>query len=304
MNVAVVSGGMDSITMLYQMHDMLGGSGEDIRVLSFDYGQKHKKELDFVQFHCDNLQISHWDVIDLSSITKLLSKSALVGTSNVPEGHYAAENMKATVVPNRNMIMASIAAAALINDGGYLLGLGVHSGDHAIYPDCREEFIRALEATLHIANRGFIHPQFQIFAPWLNVPKHIIAGRGVEQYNIDYTQTWSCYKGLEKHCGKCGTCVERKEAFFLAKIADPTDYLETGVGGHYAREGGLSCTFGEALDYAQSFVRRNPGTYPPSSIYAEREISYDETGPFSNPVPNADGNLAGDVFMKITQEEK
>jgi len=221
-NVAIVSGGMDSVTMLYHMYDIVGDA---IHVLSFNYGQKHKKELDYVAFHTDKLELP-WNVIDLTSVTNLLTRSALVGKSEVPEGHYAAENMKQTVVPNRNMMMASIAAAALINNGGYILGLGIHAGDHAIYPDCRVAFAEILEVTLKIANEGFIHPQFTVFAPWLTVPKQEIARVGTERYGIDYSKTWSCYKGGELHCGKCGTCVERKEAFVLADVEDPTKYEE------------------------------------------------------------------------------
>lgn len=265
-NVAVVSGGMDSITMLYHLHDI----DPDVKVLSFNYGQKHKKELDFVQFHVDNLGSLDWKVIDLSSISQLLTKSALVGDRDVPEGHYEAESMKQTVVPNRNMIMASIAAAACINEGGWLLGLGVHAGDHHIYPDCRESFIQSLEATLKIANEGFIHQQFQIFAPWVHVPKQEIARIGRERYNIDYTETWSCYKGGELHCGKCGTCVERKEAFFLAKLFDPTEYEGTGIGGHYVDQNGAPCSFETAMENVHHMVsmQKTVAQVPPSGMYA------------------------------------
>ena len=218
-NVAVVSGGMDSITMLYHLYDI----DKDLMVLSFDYGQKHKKELGYVRDHVEKLDLG-WKVVDLTSVSTLLTRSALVGSREVPEGHYEAESMKQTVVPNRNMIMASIAAAACINGDGWLLGLGVHAGDHAVYPDCRPEFVRTLEAVLHIANQGFIHPQFQIFAPWLTVSKADIVAMGTERYNINYSETWSCYKGGDVHCGKCGTCVERKEAFVLANVLDPTEY--------------------------------------------------------------------------------
>lgn len=212
---------MDSIAMLYHLH----GISNDVKVLSFNYGQKHKKELDYVQFHVDNLGSLDWKVIDLTSVSHLLTKSALVGDRAVPEGHYEAESMKQTVVPNRNMIMASIAAAACINEGGWLLGLGVHAGDHHIYPDCRPEFVRTLEATLHIANQGFIHPQFQVYAPWLTVSKAEVVTEGVRA-GVDFSQTWSCYKGDELHCGKCGTCVERREAFQVAGVEDPTKYEE------------------------------------------------------------------------------
>lgn len=207
--------------MLYHLHDI----DPDVKVLSFNYGQKHKKELDFVSYHVDKLGGLDWKIIDLTSVAQLLTKSALVGDRAVPEGHYEHESMKQTVVPNRNMIMASIAAAACINEGGWLLGVGVHAGDHAIYPDCRESFIRALEATLHIANEGFIHPQFQIFAPFVSLPKSDIVRIGTS-HGVDFSQTWSCYKGGETHCGKCGTCTERIEAFQLAGVEDPTKYEE------------------------------------------------------------------------------
>jgi len=210
---------MDSVTMLYALAEM----GQPVEALSFNYGQKHKKELDYVQFHVDNLGSLDWKIIDLTSVAQLLTRSALVGEREVPEGHYEHETMKQTVVPNRNMIMASIAAAACINEGGRLLGLGVHAGDHAIYPDCRPEFIRSLEVTLHVANAGFIHPQFEIYSPFVHMTKAEIVRMG-QQYDIDYSQTWSCYKGGEVHCGKCGTCVERKEAFAIARVEDPTKY--------------------------------------------------------------------------------
>lgn len=217
-SVAVVSGGMDSVTMLY----MLAKNDRHPLVLSFDYGQKHVKELELASWHAARLGLTH-RVIRLRDVSGLLGSSALVGGEDVPEGHYAAENMKATVVPNRNMMMISIAAAAVINCKGDLLGVGVHAGDHAIYPDCRPEFIYHVEQTLRIANEGFISPLFQLFAPFVQVGKHDIVRFGTE-LGVDYSKTWSCYKGQDLHCGKCGTCVERKEAFELAKVEDPTEY--------------------------------------------------------------------------------
>jgi 7-cyano-7-deazaguanine synthase len=218
-SVAVVSGGMDSVTML---HIMAKTMNRRPLVLSFNYGQKHKKELTFAKLHADELGLPH-KIVDLSSVTELLTNSALVGKDEVPEGHYADENMKATVVPNRNMMMISIAAAAMINHEGDMLGVGVHAGDHPIYPDCRVEFLESICHTLGVANEGFIPETWQLFAPFQVMGKHHIVAVG-DGIGVNYGMTWSCYKGREKHCGACGTCVERKEAFELAKVNDPTSY--------------------------------------------------------------------------------
>jgi 7-cyano-7-deazaguanine synthase len=218
-SVAIVSGGMDSVTMLYSM--VLTMSKNPI-VLSFNYGQKHKKELEFAKWHAGKLGLAH-HLIDLGDVTVLLGSSALVGGQQVPEGHYADETMKATVVPNRNMMMISIAAAALVNFKGDTLGIGVHAGDHPIYPDCRIAFIESVEHTIRVANEGFINPYYQIYAPFLTLGKEVVASIGTE-LGVDFTKTWSCYKGEDIHCGLCGTCVERKEAFELVQIDDPTEY--------------------------------------------------------------------------------
>jgi 7-cyano-7-deazaguanine synthase len=217
-SVAVVSGGMDSVAMLYSLVHVRRRP----LVLSFNYGQKHSKELEFAACHADALDLPH-KIVDLTSVSSLLSNSALVGDAAVPEGHYADDTMKATVVPNRNMIMIAIAAAACINYGGNLLGVGVHAGDHPVYPDCRPKFIDEVEQTLKTANVGFISPDFRLYAPWLHRSKDFIVQQG-ELIGVPWGQTWSCYKGEELHCGLCGTCVERREAFELARVDDPTVY--------------------------------------------------------------------------------
>ena len=142
----------------------------------------------------------------------------------VPDGHYAEENMKLTVVPNRNSIMLNIAAAYAITNEASAIATAVHSGDHFIYPDCRPAFIDALENLLRVANDGFLPADFQVLAPYVHISKDRICARGAE-LDVPWLDTWSCYKGGETHCGSCGTCFERREAFTLAGISDPTPYL-------------------------------------------------------------------------------
>jgi 7-cyano-7-deazaguanine synthase len=222
--VVVLSGGMDSTTALYVAKDR----GYDVVTVSFDYGQRHKKELDYAEKLCKKIGVPH-KIVDLTSITSLISNSALTGETEVPEGHYADENMKLTVVPNRNMIMYSIAIGYAVNLKAEAVFVGVHAGDHPIYPDCRPEFIRELDLIAYIGNKGFIEKNFKIEAPFLEYTKAGIVITG-KMLGVPYEMTWSCYKGGEKHCGKCGTDVERKEAFRLAEVPDPTKYEdETGV---------------------------------------------------------------------------
>lgn len=220
--IAVVSGGMDSVTALWRIADTSDDLPNNVRMISFNYGQKHVKELEMAAWHADHFGIPH-HIIDLTSISALLGSSALVGAEEVPEGHYAAENMKSTVVPNRNMMMLSIAAAAAVNFGAQFIVAGMHSGDHAIYPDCRPEFVNDFNKTVRTATEGFADPGLRVYTPYINVPKDDIVREGAK-IGVPYNKTWSCYKGLVNHCGLCGTCVERKEAFQLAGVADPTVY--------------------------------------------------------------------------------
>lgn len=220
--VAVVSGGMDSVTALYQAWEIVDEQSEAIRMISFDYGQKHVRELDMAAYHAEMLGIRH-DIINLTSLSALLSSSALVGSADVPDGHYADETMKATVVPNRNMMMLSIATAVAVNDKAQFIVAGMHAGDHPIYPDCRPEFVRSFNETIHVATEGFAVEGMRVFTPFLHMGKHDIVEEGT-RLGVDYDYTWSCYKGGDIHCGTCGTCVERKEAFELAGVIDPTQY--------------------------------------------------------------------------------
>lgn len=217
--IVVLSGGMDSVTLFHRLEV----DGYEPLPISFNYGQKHKKELGFAEYWANRFGVP-FQLVDLSSINGLLQSSALANpNADIPEGHYAAENMKATVVPNRNMIMLSIAAAYAVDQNAEIVATGVHSGDHDIYPDCRPEFINACNTTIIEANEGFINESFHLYTPYIYSRKEDIAAEG-HKFGVDWNKTWSCYKGGRLHCGKCGTCVERKEAFEKANITDPTQY--------------------------------------------------------------------------------
>lgn len=223
--VVVVSGGLDSSTLLHLIH--ADYAGYELHGISFDYGQRHKKELEFAKYQCDQLGATH-KIVEMDFLASLFaeggSKSSLVNKDvDVPEGHYAEANMKATVVPNRNMIMMSIAAGYAVSVGARILATGVHAGDHFIYPDCRPEFINALDRTIYVGNQGFIKANFELKAPFLYRSKADIANWAFE-LGVDIDQTWSCYKGGDLHCGRCGTCVERIEAIAATGHEDPTPY--------------------------------------------------------------------------------
>lgn len=219
--VAVVSGGMDSTVLTYQLVKTYG----DVALISFNYGQRHAKELTYANRTAVKLGLTH-EIVDLTNITGLISRSTLTSDAPVPDGHYAEDNMRKTVVPNRNSIMLNIATGYAITLGADAIATAVHSGDHYIYPDCRPQFIKTLEAMLRVANEGFVSDNFRVIAPFVHVPKDEIARVG-QSLNVPWDDTWSCYKGGDIHCGSCGTCFERREAFQLAGIDDPTQYIAT-----------------------------------------------------------------------------
>lgn len=206
---------MDSITMLYEYKERIALG------ISFDYGSNHNaREIPFAAMHCERLGIKHI-VINLGFMHQYFKSSLLEGAEAIPEGNYDDENMKSTVVPFRNGIMLSIAAGVAESNGLKYVMMANHGGDHTIYPDCRPEFVSAMSE----ATRLGTYPGIEVLAPYTGIIKSDIARHG-KALGIDYAETWSCYKGGEHHCGKCGTCRERIEALADAGIEDHTVYDE------------------------------------------------------------------------------
>lgn len=216
--LTLVSGGMDSVTALYdaaQSHQIVGALG-------FDYGSKHNpRELPLGVWHANKLGVPH-RTIRLPFINELFDSDLLRSGGPIPEGHYEEATMKQTVVPFRNGIMLAVAAGYAETIGAEAIVIAAHAGDHAIYPDCREGFMQAMGEAI---TQG-TYARLSLLRPFIAWNKARIVQRGVE-LKIDYARTWSCYKGGDRHCGVCGTCVERREAFQLASVKDPTDYAAT-----------------------------------------------------------------------------
>jgi len=212
--VVIYSGGMDSYTVLNKaLRD-----GYEVYALSFDYGQRHVKELDVAALACKDLDVHH-KIVDISAINQIIGGSSLTDDIEVPEGHYEAENMKSTIVPNRNMILLSLAVGYAVSLKACKVYYGAHSGDHAIYPDCRPEFVQKMDDVCRIANYDAV----EIVSPYLKNSKIDILTDGLKM-KLDYNLTWTCYNGREKACGKCGACQERLEAFKLNNVIDPIAY--------------------------------------------------------------------------------
>ena len=209
----VLSGGMDSTTLLYER------ASEIALAVSFDYGGNHNgREIPFAKFHCEKLGIEHI-TIPLKFMHDYFKSSLLSGADAIPEGNYADENMKSTVVPFRNGIMLSVAAGLAESRGLSKVMMANHFGDHDIYPDCRKEFVDAMSQAMAAGT----YANITIDAPYTLISKADIARKG-KSLGVDYGQTWSCYKGGEVHCGKCATCLERKAALAEAGIEDTTEY--------------------------------------------------------------------------------
>lgn len=214
--IAVCSGGLDSVVLSHK----IASEHELLALLSFDYGQRHSKELDYAARAAARLGVPH-ETIDIRAIGAHLTGSALTDNVDVPDGHYAEETMKITIVPNRNAIMLAIAFGVAASRGADAVATAVHGGDHFIYPDCRPEFIKSFEAMQKQALDGYA--DVSLYTPFVNSPKSEIVSAGAA-IDVPFAETWSCYKGGELHCGACGTCVERREAFHLAGVEDPTQY--------------------------------------------------------------------------------
>ena len=213
--VVLCSGGMDSVTALHwarREHAVVAAA-------SFDYGAKHNaRELPFAAAHAAQAGVRH-ELIRLDFVERLFASDLLKSGGAVPDGHYEAENMQQTVVPFRNAIMLSVACGFAESAGADGLVIAAHGGDHAIYPDCREEFMRAMGDAMRLGTYAGV----QLLRPFIALTKGEIAALGA-QLGVDFSRTWSCYKGGVIHCGTCGTCVERREAFMQAQLADPTVY--------------------------------------------------------------------------------
>ena len=215
--VVIYSGGMDSYTLLHRAL----AQGWRVHALSFDYGQRHARELDCARAVTQALGIDH-EVVDITGIQNLLAGSALTDSEPVPEGHYEEATMKATVVPNRNMILLSLAIGHAVSQGAEAVWYGAHGGDHAIYPDCRPEFIEQMDRVAQVAN----YEAVRVAAPFMHLTKGQILGEGLAM-GLDYRQTWTCYNGRVQACGRCGACTERLEAFAAHGVTDPLPYEET-----------------------------------------------------------------------------
>ena len=212
-SLIILSGGMDSVTLLYEKIDRIS------LAITFDYGSSHNKmEIGFASYHCERLRVEHI-VIPLRFIHNYFKSALLEGAEAIPDGRYEIENMVSTVVPFRNGIMLSIACGIAESRGLGKVFIANHSGDHSLYPDCTDAFITAMSTAMRNGTYGGI----TIDAPYTNITKSDIATHG-KKLDIDYSKTYSCYKGGKKHCGKCATCLELKEALWEAGIIDTTIY--------------------------------------------------------------------------------
>ena len=220
-SVVIVSGGMDSVCLLHRIDLTAKAAGVEVHALSFDYGQKHVRELQCATWQAKKLKVPH-QIVNMKKIGKqLLGSSCLTGNTPVPEGHYAEENMKSTVVANRNMIMLSLAIGYAVNIKAGTVYYGAHAGDHDIYPDCRKEFIDAMQVVAGLCDWFPV----KIEAPFWSVDKGDIAKIGISLL-VDFKHTHTCYNGKKIACGRCGACQERISAFVKAGAVDPVQYVD------------------------------------------------------------------------------
>lgn len=216
-SVLIYSGGLDSTVLLYHLR----ATGHNVHALSVHYGQRHHCELSYAAKICQSIRVPH-HIADLSTIQPLLAGSSLTSPEiEVAEGHYTADSMKSTIVPNRNMILLAIATGYALSIRADQVAYAAHGGDHAIYPDCRKEFADAMADAMRLCDW---HP-VKLIRPFIDWTKSDIVRRGAA-LDLPFENTWSCYRGGALHCGRCGTCIERREAFDLAQLSDPTPYAD------------------------------------------------------------------------------
>ena len=214
-----LSGGMDSTTVLY--YAVASHGAKFVEAISFDYGSKHNdKELEFAAHHCAELGVKH-TIMDLKQAFSGFKSNLLKDGDDIPQGLYDQSNMSLTVVPNRNMIFMSLMGGLADSIGASKILLGSHAGDHAVYADCRVEFTKAVSLALYIATEGRV----EVESPFNKLSKSDIGNIGLETLNIDYSKTYSCYEGGDRHCYKCGTCSERVEVFLDNNTKDPSATL-------------------------------------------------------------------------------
>lgn len=214
--VIILSGGMDSATLLYDME----AKGLEIIAVSFDYGQRHSKELECAAALCEKLNVEH-KIIDLSVLHEIAPSVLTKNELPIPDGEYNEDDIKLMAVPNRNMVMIALATSYAISIGAHYIAYGAHAGDHALYADCTPKFVRAMEKAVEACDYAGI----KLLVPYLYMTKGEIAKVGLS-LGVDYSLTWSCYKGGDLACGKCATCIERLEAFTFAGSKDPIEYEE------------------------------------------------------------------------------
>jgi 7-cyano-7-deazaguanine synthase len=214
--VTLLSGGLDSTVLLYHIL----AEGYQPYVLSVFYGQRHKIEISYARMICKNLGISQ-KILDITNINELILKGCLAGKEEVPFGHYEAENMKSTIVSNRNMILLSIATGYAATINAEKVFYGAHAGDHQIYPDCRKEFVKALDSAIYLGNLWENNNKsIELIAPFTEMTKADLVKLGIK-LKVPFENTWSCYSGTTRPCLRCSTDIERTEAFIKNNIQDP-----------------------------------------------------------------------------------
>jgi len=214
--VVVLSGGMDSTALLYDAMNQW----EKVYPITFLYGQKHSIETHSARLTCQHLDLS-LKVVKLEVLGDLAPSALTRSEVGIPKGPYEDESMKQTVVPNRNMVFLSFATAYAIGLGADTVTYGAHGGDHAIYPDCRGEFVGAMSEAVALCD----YEPIGLWTPYLYWTKADILRKGLE-LGVDYSLTWTCYEGKELACGRCGACTERLEAFREVGVKDPLKLKE------------------------------------------------------------------------------